>query len=195
MGKEEEKKEERPKYKTCRTLMLACGFFDESYNGYFKATDLEDILMFGGLGLTKAYIKKIIKDAEMGREEKNYGRLLSMIPIDYEIKETQIVKNSLNCVSSEFCAKLDTDNLRQKMDSLTALKDAALDKADTFKNDYERAQRDIQKGKDKIERLEKESKEKSEKMKAKQQENVAKIQELTKNHKEKLNERKEKEAE
>merc|ERR1719319_407834 len=71
---EESKKSEKVKIVTKdRDLLLACSYFDLGHCGYFETKDLEDILTTINLNLSRAQIKKLVKEVTSGKDQQvNY---------------------------------------------------------------------------------------------------------------------------
>lgn len=160
-NKEEEEKPkepEKPKFRFDNELALAFSFFDDSFNGLFKQSDLEEVLMYGNLGLTKQHITDIVVFAckhchASHRGELCYSKLISEIPIDFEWESTPIIIKRSATVDAKTLCSVSDSHLRAKIDTLTASKADLVSKLNVSQEDYSKSQKTIEERDEKIKRL------------------------------------------
>ena len=88
---EESKKSEKVKIVTKdRDLLLACSYFDLGHCGYFETKDLEDILTTINLNLSRAQIKKLVKEVTSGKDQQVNYRQFTDKPEDPKLAETEV---------------------------------------------------------------------------------------------------------
>merc|ERR1712050_617943 len=92
-AEEERKAKEReyPKYKYDHGLLMACGFFDDAYQGAIRRSDLVEILQFGGLGISNMQLTNLLRKCALGHDSISYSKMFSDIPIDFEWDRPDVV--------------------------------------------------------------------------------------------------------
>ena len=149
---------EKPKYRFDSELALAFSFFDDSFNGLFKRSDLEEILMYGNLGLTKQAITDIVVFATKHchashRGELCYSKLISEIPIDFEWENKPLLVKRLATVDAKSLCSVSDVSLRSRIDNLTTVKEELVSKLNASNNDVKKSQQTIADNEAKIEKL------------------------------------------
>ena len=92
-SKKSEKSEKSEKVKIVtkdRDLLLACSYFDLGHCGYFETKDLEDILTTINLNLSRAQIKKLVKEVTSGKDQQVNYRQFTDKPEDPKLAETEV---------------------------------------------------------------------------------------------------------
>merc|ERR1719266_1991241 len=85
-----EKESKNLKVTKDRDLLLACSYFDLGHCGYFETKDLEDILTTINLNLSRAQIKKLVKEVTSGKDQQVNYRQFTDKPEDPKLAETEV---------------------------------------------------------------------------------------------------------
>ena len=142
LAAEEERKikeREYPKYKYDHSLLMACGFFDDAYQGAIRRTDLVEILQFGGLGISNMQLTNLLRKCALGHDSISYSKMFSDIPIDFEWERPEGVVLSRNSHrNSAGVAELDSEGLRAQVDASRLATDNARGASAAYKEELER---------------------------------------------------------
>merc|ERR1712071_255312 len=124
-AEEERKAKEReyPKYKYDHGLLMACGFFDDAYQGAIRRSDLVEILQFSGLGISNMQLTNLLRKCALGHDSISYSKMFSDIPIDFEWERPEgLVLSRSSHKNGAGVAKLDSEKLRETVKELDSVK-------------------------------------------------------------------------
>merc|ERR1712066_1116015 len=139
-AEEERKAKEReyPKYKYDHGLLMACGFFDDAYQGAIRRSDLVEILQFGGLGISNMQLTNLLRKCALGHDSISYSKMFCDIPIDFEWERPDIDLSRNAHQNSSGVGVLDGEGLRASADASRLATDNARGKAAAYKEELDR---------------------------------------------------------
>merc|ERR1712071_359007 len=140
-AEEERKAKEReyPKYKYDHGLLMACGFFDDAYQGAIRRSDLVEILQFGGLGISNMQLTNLLRKCALGHDSISYSKMFSDIPIDFEWERPEGLVLSRNSHKNDAgVAELDSQGLRAQVDASRLATDNARGASAAYIEELER---------------------------------------------------------